>query len=67
MKWMAVTESMPQPNSQFYMVIVNTEHGVGFSHYDRIHGFRGLTLSGGTQYSSFTVTHWMPLPASPAE
>ncbi|EKT0320291.1 DUF551 domain-containing protein [Klebsiella pneumoniae] len=67
MKWIAVTENMPEPSGQFYLVIVNTEHGVGFSHYDRIDGFRGLTLSGGRQCLSFTVTHWMPLPKSPSE
>jgi len=27
MKWTAVTESMPEPKGQFYLVIVNTEHG----------------------------------------
>jgi Protein of unknown function (DUF551). len=65
MKWTAVEEGMPEPKGQFYLVIVNTEHGVGFSHYDRLNGFRGLTLSGGMQTSHFTVTHWMPIPASP--
>lgn len=39
MKWISVGDAMPETRSQFQMVIVATEKGVGAANYNLIKGF----------------------------
>lgn len=65
MKWISIEEGLPKTVRQFERFIVATDKGVGFAVYDGMNGFNAVTLSGGTQYSNLTVSHWMPLPEQP--
>jgi len=67
MKWIAMEEQKPTPKIQFALFLVATDKGVGVAEYWPMEGFRNLRISGNTQYSSYDVTHWMPLLQPPAE
>lgn len=65
MKWISVGEALPETRSQFQMVIVATNKGIGVASYNRINGFYNAILNSGTQYSRLEITHWMYLPDAP--
>ncbi|MFP1897242.1 DUF551 domain-containing protein [Lonsdalea quercina] len=67
MKWISVDESLPETESQFHMVIVATDHGIGVAHYHKLDGFSSVHLGGNQQYSRVHVTHWMYLPEPPTK
>ena len=66
MKWISVGDALPETRSQFQMVIVATDKGVGFATYNKINHFHSIVLNGGTQYSRLSISHWMYLPEAPA-
>jgi hypothetical protein len=59
MNWISVRTQQPDTHGSF---IVNTENGVGIAKYNRGMGFHEIILTGNVQYSSQTVSHWMPFP-----
>lgn len=65
MKWISVGDELPETSSQYQMVIVATDRGIGVADYDKINGFVRVNLSGPTQHSHVDVTHWMYIPAQP--
>lgn len=67
MNWISVGDAMPETRSQFQMVIVATEKGVGIANYNTINGFCNVNLNGGTQYSHNNISHWMYLPKAPSK
>ena len=67
MKWISVGEALPETRSQFQMVIVATDKGVGTASYNKINEFYNVILNGGTQYSTLGITHWMYFPRAPQQ
>ncbi|MDE1495697.1 DUF551 domain-containing protein [Xenorhabdus bovienii] len=67
MDWISVDDRLPKTVGQFEMFIVSTDKGIGTGVYDSWDGFSRITISGNTQHSGYTVTHWMPLPKPPVK
>lgn len=65
MNWISVGDGLPETRSQFQMIIVATDKGVGVANYNKINGFDSVLLNGGEQYSRPNISHWMYLPAAP--
>ncbi|PKE30951.1 hypothetical protein CWS43_09730 [Rahnella sp. AA] len=65
MKWISVGDSLPETRSQFQMVIVASNKGIGVANYNKVNGFERVVLNGGTQYSRLEISHWMYLPEDP--
>ncbi len=65
MQWVSVGEALPETRSQFQMVIVSTNKGIGVASYNAINGFYDAILNGGKQYSRLEISHWMYLPDQP--
>ncbi|WP_217469943.1 DUF551 domain-containing protein [Photorhabdus akhurstii] len=63
MNWISVDECVPKSSYLFERFIVATDKGIAI--HDVINGFSGVIVSGNVQYSGYTITHWMPLPAPP--
>ncbi|MDE9467376.1 DUF551 domain-containing protein [Xenorhabdus bovienii] len=67
MDWISVNDRLPKAVRQFERFIVSTDKGIGMGVYDGLNGFSHIIVNGGTQYSDYTVTHWMPLPEPPVK
>ncbi|NHB93153.1 DUF551 domain-containing protein [Photorhabdus cinerea] len=65
MNWISIDDKLPEMVRQYEMFLVVTDKGIGTAVYDSLNEFSRIIVSGSTQYSHYTVTHWMRLPEPP--
>ena len=65
MDWISVGDALPETRSQFQMIIVATDKGIGVANYNKINNFHSVVLNDGRQCVHLNISHWMYLPAPP--
>lgn len=64
LKWISYDEVRPRSGQ---MVLIVTDQGVGCAKYDAFNDtLDHVMIPGNTQFSSYEVTYWMPLPEPPS-
>ncbi|WP_072012248.1 DUF551 domain-containing protein [Rahnella sp. WP5] len=67
MHWTSVKFKKPETTKMISWFIVNTAKGVGVTTYSPLDGFSTTVFIDNSEYHGIEVTHWIPLPAPPAE